>query len=84
MPSMEGLTILNNDSNLPWHSFLGYAGMSGKTAFYGWKQHAKQAKEVCQVPTSALVLLSMTLFHLGSNDICIFWSGTHRLVRRKF
>ncbi|KAJ7648358.1 hypothetical protein DFH06DRAFT_1476369 [Mycena polygramma] len=46
VPSMEGITVLEKNSQLPWSVYLGAAGMPGKTAYLGWKaySHAKKGE----------------------------------------
>ncbi|TFK22693.1 alcohol dehydrogenase, partial [Coprinopsis marcescibilis] len=34
-------TFLKNQYNLPWSTFVGVAGMPGKTAYFGWKEYSK-------------------------------------------
>ncbi|KAG7087249.1 hypothetical protein E1B28_013230 [Marasmius oreades] len=48
------LTRVENRHKLPWSVFVGAIGISGKTAYYGWKEfsHAK-AGEVVYVSTGA-------------------------------
>jgi NADPH-dependent curcumin reductase CurA len=38
------LIALENKEGLPWSVFVGVAGMPGKTAYYGWKEHTEAKK----------------------------------------
>jgi len=34
--------VINNSANIPLHTYVGMAGMPGKTAYYGWRQHFEE------------------------------------------
>ncbi|KAF8219765.1 alcohol dehydrogenase [Tricholoma matsutake] len=42
--SMTRLRVLTNEYRLPWSVYLGAAGMTGKTAYMGWKEHSYAKK----------------------------------------
>ncbi|KAJ7676804.1 NAD-P-binding protein [Mycena polygramma] len=44
LPSMEGFIFLEKHPKLPWTVYLGAAGMTGKTAYGGWKEHSRAKK----------------------------------------
>jgi hypothetical protein len=50
----ESLIKVHNEYNLPWSVFLGIAGLPGKTAYFGWKEHSRAKKgEVAFVSSGA-------------------------------
>ncbi|KAJ7599665.1 NAD(P)-binding protein [Mycena floridula] len=38
---LDGLVLLKNELELPWSLYLGILGISGRTAVFGWKEHAR-------------------------------------------
>ncbi|KAJ6555446.1 chaperonin 10-like protein [Mycena vulgaris] len=44
VPGMMGLIFLEKNPKLPWTVYVGAAGMPGKTAYFGWKEHSHAKK----------------------------------------
>ncbi|KAG6917866.1 hypothetical protein DXG01_000636 [Tephrocybe rancida] len=50
------LQVIKDEVGLPWSVYVGAAGMPGKTAYYGWKEHSKAKKgEVAFVTTGGVL-----------------------------
>ncbi|KIJ92846.1 hypothetical protein K443DRAFT_647825 [Laccaria amethystina LaAM-08-1] len=41
---LSGLHVIENKFKLPWSTFIGVAGMPGKTAYMAWKEYSKAKK----------------------------------------
>ncbi|KAJ6452385.1 hypothetical protein C8R47DRAFT_1169175 [Mycena vitilis] len=62
LPSMEGFIFLEKHPKLPWTVYLGAAGMTGKTAYGGWKEHSRAKKgEIAFVTAGAGAVGSMVI-----------------------
>ncbi|KAJ6455894.1 hypothetical protein C8R47DRAFT_1250596 [Mycena vitilis] len=69
LPNMDGFIFLEKHPQLPWTVYVGAAGMTGKTAYAGWKEFSRAKKgETAFVTTGAGELNNLMVIQLAKRD----------------
>ncbi|KAF8119780.1 hypothetical protein EV363DRAFT_1195283, partial [Boletus edulis] len=64
----ESFTKIHNEYNLPWSAFVGIAGLPGKTAYFGWKEHSRAKKGEVAFVTSGAGAVGSFVIQLAKRD----------------
>ncbi|KAJ7663249.1 NAD-P-binding protein [Mycena polygramma] len=68
LPNMEGFVFLEKHPQLPWTVYVGAAGMTGKTAYAGWKEFSRAKKGETAFVTTGAGAVGAMVIQLAKRD----------------